>query len=387
MPDRDPGFAQRTLVVVGPGTIETLDGHCRHLGSSRPVVLIDAALEDGLVGARIGALLPRSEVVAAPAGEPSFDSVSAVAEAVAATGADLVVAVGGGSTIDTAKLARGLIASGHESLRDLPPAFAREPMPLVAVATTAGTGAELGAGAVVADPEQQQKVLVKRQSLAAAVAIADSELTTSLPPHLTAFTGCDALAQAILAYVPAGDDSVAGHLALRALRLLYDHLPAAVEDGHDLEARSNVMLGAVLSAMAMYNSPPEYGGEHAFAEPLGTVLGVHHGHLVAAFLPGVAEFNVDALRPAYATIARELRLVDGVDDRAAADALVSALRELVVRLRIPPLRERVEDFPADALAARCAQDEAFGLNPRPITHADAVGILAGAYDGTFRVAR
>lgn len=386
MPDGDPGFAQRTVVVLGSGSIARLPGECRRLEMRRPAILIDPGLVAGPVAQRIGALLPDAPVIANQPGEPTFDSVAAAARSLEAAQVDGVVAVGGGSTIDTAKVARGLIAARVDSPKDLPEEIPQLVMPLIAVPTTAGTGAELGADAVVTDPDVADKVIIGRAALAADVAIADGDLTLSLPPSLTAYTGCDALAQAIFAYVPAGWDSVAGQLALRAMRIIFDALPRAVADGSDRDARRDLMLGSVLSAMAMFNAPPTYVGEHDLVELLGVALGVHHGHLVAALLPGVAEFNVEILEEPYAEIARELGFVEeSASTRRAAAALVEALRRLVEDVGIPPLRAVVTVFPVDELVRRCERRGRLAQNPRPMRRQDAVAILAGAYDGSFRV--
>ena len=384
MPDRDPGFAQRTVVAVGSGSIAKLPGECRRLEMRRPGVLIDPGLVSGPVAERIATLLPDATTIANQPGEPTFDTVAAAARSIRAAQVDGLVAVGGGSTIDTAKLARGLLAARVDSPKDLPDVIPSPVMPLIAVPTTAGTGAELGAGAVVIDPDVDDKVLIRRAELAATVAIADGDLTLSLPRNLTAYTGCDALAQAILAYVPAGSDSVAGQLALRAIRIIANALPRAVADPSDATVRRDLMLGSVLSAMAMFNSPPTYGGEHGLAEPLGAALAVHHGHLVATLLPGVAEFNVEVLAAPYAEIAQELGLGEDAKSPSGA-ALVAFLRQLVIEVQIPPLREVVVDFPIDELARRCERGGGLKSNPRPMRHDDVVAILTGAYDGSFRV--
>ncbi len=384
MADRAPGFLQRTVIAVGAGSISRLPDECVRLGLKRPAVLIDQPLLKTGSGARIKQLVAHAVVIPRTPGEPTFSSVAKTADDILAADVDGVIAVGGGSTIDSGKIARGLLAADVRSPLEIPDQLPAEPLPLITVPTTAGTGAEIGSGAIVYDPDADDKVLVRRQEFAAAVAIADGDLTLSLPPQLTAYTGCDALAQAILAYVPAGWDSISGQTALRAIGLIYRNLPVAVASGADRATRANMMLGSVLSALAMYNAPPTYAGEHVFAEPIGPALGVHHGHAVAAFLAGTAEFNVEVLAPQYAEIAREIGIADQATSNGdASQGLVAALRQLVVELGIPALSTVVDEYPIEALVERCSRHESYAFNPRQIRPEDAAVILVGAYNGTF----
>jgi len=386
MPDREPGFRQPTAVTVGSGTIERLPVALAHVGGTRPVVLIDANLMDGPVAERVLGRLPAHVAIAAPSGEPTISSVRGVSAMIDPDEVDGVIAVGGGSTLDTAKLARGFVATGAGGLADIPDVIDPVPLPLIAIPTTAGTGAEVGAGAIILDDATGDKLLFRRSQLAADIALADGDLTLGLPAQLTAFTGLDAFAQALMAFLPAGEDSISGQTALTAMKLIRAHLERAVDAGDDRQARGKMMLGSVLSALAMYNAPPVYAGEHIFAEPVGAALGVPHGHAVATLLPGTIEFNLRAFSSQLACLARHFALADSASsDETASEALLMDVRGLVERLRIPPLPERDGAPDLDALTLRCEHHEAYGLNPRPLTHADTTAILRGAFDGTFAV--
>jgi alcohol dehydrogenase class IV len=381
MSDRDPGFQQRTAVALGAGVVERLPRECARLGAQRPVVLIDAALADGPISARVKALLPDAPLVTPSPGEPSYRSVDDCTTAVLHNNVDGVVAVGGGSTIDTAKLLRGVHASDRP-VPELPERFERKLMPLIAIPTTAGTGAELGAGAVVTDSSTGTKTLVRRQELAADVALADGDMTLSLPSNLTAYTGCDAFAQAFLAFVPAGEHSISGQLALEAMRTIHRTLPCVVERGDDRELRATMMRGSVLGAMAMFNAPPEYGAEHLFAEAVGGRLRVHHGHLVAAYLPATAELNQTALAPEFAAVARALGIADdSADDTEAVDTLIAALQTFVARVGVQPLRAAASEYPLDELVDLCLKSDAAPLNPVPLDRANVANVLRSGYRG------
>jgi alcohol dehydrogenase len=383
--DRVPGFEQRTIAAVGGGAHRRLGEICGEIHSRRPAILCDAALADSDVLDTIRAQLGKARVVACDPGEPTFTSVLQASRRVADAEPDALIALGGGSTIDTGKLLRGLLAADVSRPDEIPVEAELEVLPYVAVPTTAGTGAEMGAAAVVAHPSTGDKVLVKVPALAADYAIADGWLTTGLPPSLTAFTGADALAQAFLAYVAAGPESVSGQLALRAIDLIFEWLPRVVQDGADREARAQMMLGSATSAIAMFNAPIQFGLEHAIAEPLAGALHLPHGHLVAAVFAGTAEHNLPALEGRYAEVARMLGM-DVVDRHCAAAALVERVGRLMQELEVPALRAVVEAQPLEPLADRVLASGALDNSPVPMSRADLVAILAGAWSGEFRVA-
>jgi alcohol dehydrogenase class IV len=383
MPDRRPGFVQRTALRVGPGTIAELPESASNLGMKHPAVVIDGSLVDTQVGTRLKSLLPGAAFVGCAAGEPTVHSIRDVMGRL--EGVDGIVAVGGGSSLDTGKVARALLAAKTDRWQDLPPQIPAG-LPLITVPTTAGTGAEAGAGALLYDPEAGDKVLVRRLGMAADLAIADGDLTLTLPARLTAYTGLDALAQAILAYVPATGDSISGQVALRAIKLIFQALPRAVENGADRGARADMMQGSIMSALAMFNAPPTYAAEHTFAEAIGPAAGINHGHAVAAFLVPMAEYNIDPLAARYAEIAGELGLVTAaVSSAKAAGAFVDALEALVGRLQVQPLSQVAKAWDAQALAERCKRHDGFAVNPRPIEDAAVVRILDCAYQGILRL--
>lgn len=382
MPDRAPGFRQATTIDCEIGAVERLADHAARLRIGRPLVLVDAALLDAPVGKRIGECLPHGVRRASPPGEPTEKSVALVAEDLAASGCDGVVAVGGGSTLDSAKLARGMVAAGTMTL-DFADPLPRAPLPLITVPTTAGTGAELGAGAVVHDPRVDTKVVVKVAGLMADVAVCDGELTTGLPSSLTAYTGLDAFAQAVLAYVPAGPESIAGQTALVAVRLIHEALPEAVAHGESRSARGRMMLGSVVSALAMFNAPPTYGGEHLFAEPLGAALGIHHGHAVAALLPGTVElYRGELVRP-FADLALALGVAARADDAERASlAFVEEVRRFVRDLGVPGLSTRTDLDAREAATVLAGKVDLAG-GPRRVAEAELIALLQGGFSGSF----
>jgi alcohol dehydrogenase class IV len=385
MPDRSPGFVQRTALRVGPGAIGELPETAATLHMTRPAIVIDRALLATSVGETIRRLLPAARIVSHPTAEPSVQSILDVVAELGAGEADGIIAVGGGSSLDTGKVSRALLAAKISRWQDLP-AQIPAGLPMITVPTTAGTGAEAGSGALLYDPEIDDKVLVRRIGMAAELAIADGDLTIGLPPRLTAYTGLDALAQAILAYVPATGDSISGQVALRAIRLIFHALPKAVSNGSDRGARAEMMQGSVMSALAMFNAPPTYAAEHTFAEAIGPAAGISHGHAVAAFLVPLAEYNLEALTDRYAEMAVELGLAsEGATAPRAASSFVDALEALVRELGIEPLASVAKTWDRNDLAARCRRHDGFGVNPRPIDDAAVFRMLDCAHSGSLRL--
>ena len=205
MPDRSPGFVQRTALRVGSGAIGELPASAATLGVHKAGRCDRSRHPSHARGHDDPLSSAWSRIVAHPTAEPSVQSILNVVAELGAVDADGVIAVGGGSSLDTGKV-RASVAGGQ----DQPLAGFAGPdsagLPLITIPTTAGTGAEAGSGALLYDPEVDDKILVRRLGMAAELAIADGDMTLSLPPRLTAYTGLDALAQAILADVPATSD-------------------------------------------------------------------------------------------------------------------------------------------------------------------------------------
>jgi len=352
---------------------------------TRAAVVIDQGLLATPVGESVRKLLPGASIVAHPTAEPSVQSIVGVVAELGACNADGIIAVGGGSSLDTGKVARALLAAKVDRWQDLPDQIPPG-MKLITVPTTAGTGAEAGSGALLYDPEVDDKILVRRLGMAAELAIADGDLTLGLPSRLTAYTGLDALAQAILAYVPATGDSISGQVALRAIRMIFRALPKAVAQGTDRSARAEMMQASVMSALAMFNAPPTYAAEHTFAEAIGPAAGVSHGHAVAAFLVPLAEYNLKPLADRYAEMAVELGFAsEGEAVPKAAAAFIEGLEALVRRLNVEPLAKVAKTWDRDDLAARCRRHDGFAVNPRPIDDTAVLRMLDCAHSGSLRL--
>ena len=295
-----------------------------------------------------------------------------------------VIGLGGGSSLDVAKLA-ALLATGNESLKD---AYgvgnAKGPrLPLILVPTTSGTGSEVTPISIVTTGESEKMGVVSPVILTD-IALLDPELTLGLPPHITAATGIDAMVHAIEAYASASanNNPISRNLATEALRLMGASLETAVHSGHDLKARSDMLLGSMMAGQAFANSP--VAAVHALAYPIGGHFHVPHGLSNALVLPYVLRFNAEVAPKPYAEIAPFAfpELAKITDERERANASCEAMAALSKRCGLQQkLREM--DIPQDFLPKLASdamnQTRLLVNNPRELTEADALNIYKAAW--------
>ncbi|MFA5206783.1 MAG: iron-containing alcohol dehydrogenase [Lentisphaeria bacterium] len=302
--------------------------------------------------------------------DPPLAGIDELVARVRDSGANLVVAAGGGSTLDAAKAA-AILAPASLPAADV--FHGRRPvpnsgLPLFALPTTAGTGAEITNNAVLTDPAAGDKKSIRSPGMIARAALVDVELTLSQPPNLTAWSGLDALTQAVESYLSNRASAPTRALAAAATAKLYAHLPAAVTNGADRAARTAVAEGSLLSAMAFSQSA--LGAVHGLAHPIGALTGLPHGLTCAILLPHVLRLNA----PACGALLDELAAACGL--RTGPD-LVDAVACLCHDLGVPPdfqaaklRRERLPD-----ILARC-RSNSMGANPRTLTDAEITEFLA-----------
>ncbi len=282
------------------------------------------------------------------AGEPEVATIDAALAVARSEGCEQVLALGGGSALDTGKAVAGLMTHDGTVLDYLEvigkgQALTRSAAPFIAIPTTAGTGTEVTKNAVVADKSQQFKASMRSRFLVPQVAVIDPELTDSLPPAVTASTGLDALTQLIEPYVSCKAHPLTDGIALTGMRLAARALPRAFRDGGDTEARDEMALAALMGGIALANAG--LGAVHGFAAPLGASYPVPHGVACAALLPHVMRANVRALRerePASPVLARyaEVGAVLSGAVRGSAESSdlgIECVERLVAELGVPGL--------------------------------------------------
>jgi len=345
-------FRAPARIIFGPDSARTAGEVARDLGRAAPLVLTDPGLHRlGTTEAVERSLADAGLRVAVFPGvvtEPTLESVERAVEAFRAHDGDLIVAVGGGSTMDSAKAVSLLLGnegplSEYQQRRagpDWRPArpVARRGAELITIPTTAGTGSEVTTGAGVFDPETGVKGWAGSPLLRASVAICDPVLTLSVPPRVTVDTGMDALSQAIESYLNGGFKPFADALALEAIATIGRYLPRAFANGSDLEARAAMLGAATMTGVAFQN-----GGlihVHTYAEVLGDLTHLPHGRLIGLMLPHVLAWSLIGCPERLATVGRALgEDTDGLSARDGAERAVAAVRRMCADLEIDePLR-------------------------------------------------
>jgi len=376
-------FSTASRIIFGAGAHKQIAQIAKSYGA-HAFVVVDVtpkraqAILDGLEEAGVPA------TVYAVTGEPSVESVTAGVEQAKAAGADVIVAVGGGSVIDTGKAVAAL-STNRRPIMDYLEVVGKgmpltEPsMPLIAVPTTAGTGAEVTRNAVIKVPEERVKVSLRSATMMPAVALVDPELTLTVPPNVTASTGLDALTQCIEPYVSCQSNPLTDGIAREGMQRAARSLRRAFEDGKDLAARTDMAIASLFGGLALANA--KLGAVHGFAAVLGGMYPVPHGVVCASLLPFVMETNVAVLlarepdSPLLPRFDEAARLVTGDAGATAADG-VAWIQELCAALAMPGLRQfglKEEDFPE--IVAHSQRASSMKGNPLKLTDEELTAIL------------
>jgi len=370
----EPGLARRLGALLSE----------RHAGA-RALLVTDAFLH------RSGALQPALDSLAAAGwqtlviddvvADPPEAVVQAAAERARAFDADVVVGFGGGSSMDVAKLVAVLCKSEQplSAMYGINQVSGQR-LPLIQVPTTAGTGSEVTPISIVTTGATTKSGVVAPQ-LYADAAYLDAELTVGLPPAATAATGVDAMVHAIEAYTSKRlKNPLSDHLAILALKLLSANLLTVCRDGANLQARSDMLLGAMLAGQAFANAP--VGGVHALAYPVGGIFHVPHGLSNALVLPAVLHFNAQAAAPLYAELGQAVGLPPAADAASGAATFIAFLEDLIRQADLPQGLRAVgigeADLPTLASSAM-VQQRLLMNNPLPIDEAQALEIYRAAY--------
>ena len=375
-----PSFSYEmpTRVEFGNGAANRAGEEVRKIGCSRVLILSDRGVQKAGLLKKVtdsldGASVPW-ELFLDVEPNPKDYNVSAAAEAVRLMKADCLVAVGGGSPIDCAK-GVAIVAAAGGRIRDYEGRFKTTavPLPIIAVPTTAGTASQLTFGSVITDTAEKFKFTVKSPLLAPKVALADPEMTATMPRSLTAFTGMDALTHAIEAYTCRAATPFSDAPALVAMELIGKYLRRAWRDGSDREAREGMLLGSLLAGMAFSHS--DVAAVHCLAEALGALYDAPHGACNSIALPAVMEYSLDSCTERYARVASCLGLKFETAREGAA-AAVAEVQQMARDLELPSLSlfgVRKEDF--EELGCKAEANLSNPDNPRILTKDDYVILL------------
>lgn len=384
--DRIMQFQMAGRLIFGNGALAELPSAVARLGGGRVLVVTDAGLVRSGLLARVTDVLEKAGVIAAVFDQvepdPRLELVDACLAAARATGAQVLVGVGGGSPMDIAKVTAALLTNpgrvhDYFGLDKIPGPSA----PLILIPTTAGTGSEVTPIAVLSDQKEHLKKGIVSEHLYPRVALVDPELTVGLPPHITAFTGMDALTHAIEAYTNKFALPMVDMFALEAIRLIGIHLRRAVTLGSDRSARYHMSLASLYGGMCL--GPVNTAAVHALAYPLGGTYNIPHGVANSLLLPYVMRFNLSSNGPKFARVAEALgENLTGLEPAAAAERAVTAVVRLAGDIGIvSKLRDLKipEAAIPDMAAAALKVTRLLNNNPRPVTLEDARQIYREAY--------
>jgi alcohol dehydrogenase class IV len=387
LPSRE--FRVPSLMLVGSGAAEQFAAHCQKRGYKKGLIVTDQIMQKiGLVE-RVEKTLAQSEiqsvVYAGVNSEPVVEYVQEGLGIYKSQGCDFLMAVGGGSPIDTAK-AIAAMATNPGSIEqykgigkiDIPGA------PLVAIPTTAGTGSEATIFTVITDQKTDVKMLIGSPYLMPDIAVVDPLLTLSSPPGVTAATGVDALVHAIEAYVSVKAQPMADMFCLSAIELISQNIRQAWSNGNNQDAREKVMLGALQAGIAFSNSSVAL--VHGMSRPIGAYFHVAHGVSNAALLAVVTEFSLIGNPARYADVARAMgEQTEGLSVIEAADLSVKAIKRLIKDIKVPSLRDlgveesRLKEL-APAMADAAIDSGSPANNPRKPTKQEIIELYSLAYN-------
>lgn len=365
-------------IVAGPDSIEQITEIVADYKAENVVIITDQGVWNSGLVERPKALLEAEgvhvHVINNTPPEPTVDQVNEIFQTAKEFECQMIIGIGGGSSIDTAKIV-SLLLTNDVSLRDLVKGQAqivRRGLPTLMIPTTAGTGAEATPNAIVLVPEEELKVGIVNDKMVADCVILDPTVTVNLPKHITANTGMDALCHAIECYISKKANPLSDTFALKAITLISRSIREAYQNGHNLKAREDMLLGALFGGISIATSSTT--AVHALSYPLGGRYHIPHGLSNAILLPDVMKFNLDVCEEKFQDIAVAMGLdVTGCTTRQAAEKMIanlySMIEDLNVKcdLRAKGINEEVLD---DLIEAASKVTRLLNNNPKVVTKDD-----------------
>lgn len=379
-------FNLPTKIISGLGSINRLPEIVSSFGDN--VLLItgrNSARQTGLLD-KLTALLSstpelRMTLFDQVEPEPACSMVNAAIAVAREKGCDVIIGVGGGSVLDVAKAA-AVLANKKGTIDEYMTGkeISFPGIPCICVPTSAGTGSEVTPNAVLIDPRRIVKESLRHHYMYPRVAVIDAELTITLSAKMTAYSGMDALCQAIESYVSRGSNTLTDAIALQSIQLIAQSIRDAYRIGSNVKARQNMLHGALLSGIALANA--KMGAVHGIAHPLGLHYHLPHGLVCGILLPAVMEYNINPVAGKYAQVAALLgNLIRALDKEKAAWIAVDKTKQLLADLAFPwrlrDLGVKQEDFAHIAKASMSSGS--LKANPRTVTEEDVITILKKAY--------
>ena len=368
-------FILNEVSYFGPGAREVLPKEIARLGLHKAFVVTDKDLIKYGVADKVLSVLKSAgipyEIFSEIKQNPTVFNVKTGVKAFAESGADFILAIGGGSSIDSAK-AVGIISNNPEfsdvvSLEGVADTK-KKSVPIIALPTTAGTAAEVTINYVITDEANEKKMVCVDPNDIPAIAIVDAELMYTLPKSLTASTGLDALTHAIEGLITKGAWEMSDMFEIKAIEMIARYLEAAVNEPTNAEARNGMAVAQYIAGMAFSNVG--LGVVHGMAHPLGAIFDIPHGVANALLLPVIMEFNASAALDKYVYIAKAMNVyTSGMSREEAARAAVEAVKSLAMRVGIPQhLSELgIEEEDLERLSEAAFEDVCTPGNPREVS--------------------
>lgn len=377
-------FILNEVSYFGPGARKELPEVVKRLGKSKALIVTDAGLVKFGVAKMVTDVLDEAaipyEIFSDVKPNPTVTNVKNGIEAYKKSGADFIIAIGGGSSIDTAK-AVGIVINNPEfsdivSLEGCAPTKNKS-VPIVALPTTAGTAAETTINYVIIDEVNQKKMVCVDPNDIPAVAIVDAELMYSLPASLTAATGMDALTHAIEGYITKGAWALSDMFEIEAIRMISRNLPTAVAEPSNAVARDAMAVAQYVAGMAFSNVG--LGLVHGMAHPLGSLFDIPHGVANALLLPTIMEWNMPACLDKYPAIAEAMGVdISDMPREEAAQAACDAVKALSIKVGIPQHLSEIgiKESDIDTLSEQAIADVCTPGNPRDVAIEDIKALYA-----------
>lgn len=377
-------FSVPQNIIVGKGSLAKLPEVAEELGGKKAFIISGPHLNKmGIVQSCVDALKAKgieSSVFTETEGNPSVETVDKAAEVFKISGADFIVALGGGSPMDVAK-AVGVVAKYGGSITEYEGAdkVPGDIIPLIAVPTTAGTGSEVTAFSVITDHSRNYKLTVFSYKLIPSYAILDAELLTTAPVSVAAACGIDAMVHALEAYISTAASPFSDAMAEKALELIGANIRSYVANRGDIEAAENMLVGSLFAGIAF--SWARLGDVHAMSHPVSAYFNVPHGVANAILLPTIVEYNMLADKGKYLNIYNYIAKLPAAPEEFTADMLVDELLDLNESLGIPAGLEEVgvtkDKF--DAMADDAMKSGNIAVNPRSTTKKDVLALYEKAF--------
>ena len=371
-------------IIFGPGGLSQVGAEAKRLGSKVLIVLGKSAMKKSGALDRLTHLLIENNleyvIYENVPSDPTVEIIDTGTSLARKENCNLVIALGGGSVLDTGKAISAMVTNegsvaDYQEIEGKGRKFQHKTLPFIAIPTTSGTGSEATKNAVITNTEFSLKKSIRDPMLIPEVALVDPELTLSLPPHITADCGGDALTQCIESYLGKKSQEITDALSLHAIGLIGKSLVKAVKDGKNLEARKDMAMAALLSGLCLSNSG--LGAVHALSHPLGVYYKIPHGLSCAVLLPYVMEYNLPVVTKKLAKIAQSLgEDISLLSETEAAQRAVERIKEILsqagIKSNLSEWEIKKEDF---SQLIKGAKGGSLNNNPRDTSDEDLIELL------------